>query len=88
MASVFAITAAGPGRWSIDAARGRERWGDGWAVAQLAGALAGSALAVEAGRRLAARAAEAEAQAEQQPPQAETTQAANGRAPEREPVAA
>jgi len=86
MASVFAITAAGPGPWSIDAARGRERWGDGWAVAQLAGALAGSALAVEAGRRLAQRAAEAETATEQQP--AHEAQASNGRAPEREPVAA
>ena len=64
MAAAFAITAAGPGAWSLDAARGRERWGDGWAVAQLAGALAGSALAVELGRRLAAR-DEADAQDEQ-----------------------
>jgi putative oxidoreductase len=56
MAAGFAITAAGPGRWSLDAARGRERWGDGWAVAELAGALAGSAFAVELGRRLAQRA--------------------------------
>ncbi|HKG38915.1 MAG TPA: DoxX family protein [Conexibacter sp.] len=65
MAAGFAITAAGPGRWSVDGARGRERWGDGWAVAQLAGALAGSALAVEAGRRLAER-DEPGAQTEQQ----------------------
>ena len=68
MASAFAITAAGPGRWSLDAAHGHERWGDGWAVAQLAGALAGSALAVEAGRRLAERAAAAEADPQQAPP--------------------
>jgi putative oxidoreductase len=60
MAAAFAIASAGPGPWSLDAARGRERWGDGWAVAQLAGALAGSTLAVEAGRRLAERAAAAE----------------------------
>jgi putative oxidoreductase len=64
MAAGFAITATGPGRWSLDAARGRERWGDGWAVAELAGALAGSALAVELGRRLGQR-ADAGAQAEQ-----------------------
>jgi putative oxidoreductase len=83
MASGFAITAAGPGRWSIDAARGRERWGDGWALAELAGALAGSALAVEAGRRLAERAARAEGERERA-----TTPASNGRAPEREPIAA
>jgi len=68
MAAGFAITAAGPGRWSLDAARGRERWGDGWAVAQLAGALAGSALAVEAGRRLAERAAQAGAEQATQAP--------------------
>ncbi|MBS1870236.1 MAG: DoxX family protein [Actinobacteria bacterium] len=68
MAAAFAITAAGPGRWSLDAARGREQWGDGWAVAQLAGALAGSALAVEAGRRLAERGATAEAEPQQAPP--------------------
>lgn len=56
MASAFAITAVGPGRWSLDALRGRERWGDGWAVAQLAGALVGSGVAVELGRRLKQRA--------------------------------
>jgi len=67
MAAAFAIVAAGPGRWSLDARLGRERWGDGWALAQLAGALAGSALAVEAGRRLAERAQQAEAEAEPQP---------------------
>lgn len=64
MAAAFAITAAGPGRWSLDGLRGRERWGDGWAVAELAGALAGSTLAIELGRRLKRR---AEAQ-EQVPP--------------------
>jgi putative oxidoreductase len=57
MASAFAITAAGPGRWSIDGARGREQWGDGWAIAELTGALAGSALAIEAGCRLKREAA-------------------------------
>ena len=64
MAGAFAIVAAGPGPWSLDALGGRERWGDGWAIAQLAGALAGSTLAVELGRRLKRR---AEAQ-EQVPP--------------------
>jgi len=83
MAAAFAITAAGPGPWSLDAARGRERWGDGWAVAQLAGALAGSALVVEAGRRLAQRAAQAEQHGERT-----TTETSNGRVPEQEPVAA
>jgi putative oxidoreductase len=65
MAAAFAVTAGGPGKWSLDAARGRERWGDGWAVAQLAGGLAGSALAVELGHRLAKR-AEAQQEAEEQ----------------------
>ncbi|MGN6188083.1 MAG: DoxX family membrane protein [Conexibacter sp.] len=85
MASAFAITAAGPGRWSIDASRGRERWGDGWALAQLTGALAGSALAVEVGRRLAERAAREQAERERAQ---QAQQASNGRVPEREPVAA
>lgn len=89
MAAAFAIVAAGPGRWSLDGARGRERWGDGWALAQLAGALAGSTLVVEAGRRLAERDAEAEQpQTEASPPQASATQASAERTPEREPVAA
>jgi putative oxidoreductase len=65
IAAAFAITAAGPGRWSIDAARGREQWGDRWAVAQLVGAFAGSALAVELGQRLKRR---AEAQERAQTP--------------------
>lgn len=81
MAAAFAITAAGPGPWSLDATRGRERWGDGWAAAQLAGALAGSTLAVEVGRRLARR---AEAQQEQ----AESRPETNDRATSAEPVAA
>jgi putative oxidoreductase len=87
MAAAFAITAAGPGRWSLDAARGHERWGDGWAVARLAGALAGSALAVEAGRRLAERAAAEAEEAERRQP-IETAQTSNRRMPEREPAAA
>jgi len=83
MAAAFAITAAGPGRWSLDAARGREQWGDGWAVAQLAGALAGSALVVEGGRRLARRAEQTEQQGAPAP-----TETSNGRVSAQEPVAA
>jgi putative oxidoreductase len=49
MAIVFAITDVGPGRWSLDAARGHERWGPGWAVAQLGAGLIGSAAAVAYG---------------------------------------
>lgn len=85
MAGAFAITAAGPGPWSLDRLLGRERWGDGWAVAQLAGALAGSTLAVELGRRLKRR-AEAQEQVppperQQQEPGVEAGAMADGRAP-------
>jgi putative oxidoreductase len=51
LAAAFAIVDAGPGSFSLDARLGRARWGTRWAVAQLAGALAGSAVAVETGRR-------------------------------------
>ncbi len=54
LAIVFALTDAGPGGLSFDAARGRGRWGLGWAVAQLAAGAAGSAVAIELGRRGAA----------------------------------
>jgi putative oxidoreductase len=50
MAGVFAITDVGPGSWSVDAARGRERWGPGWALAQLGAGLAGSAAAIAYGK--------------------------------------
>jgi putative oxidoreductase len=86
IAAGFAITAAGPGPWSLDAVRGRERWGDGWAIAQLAGALGGSALAVELGRRLAQR-----AEASQQVPVApvrERADAEDGGAANGQPVPA
>jgi putative oxidoreductase len=52
LGAAFALTDAGPGAWSLDAARGRERWGAGWALAQLAAGLAGSTLAIEASQRL------------------------------------
>jgi putative oxidoreductase len=50
LATVFAITDAGPGSWSLDATRGRERWGTTYALAQLAAGLAGSAAAIAYGR--------------------------------------
>jgi len=83
MAGAFAITAAGPGPWSLDALRGRERWGDGWAIAELAGALAGSTLAIELGRRLKRRAEVQEPPLEHQQPEpgVEIGATANGRAP-------
>ncbi len=50
MAIVLAITDVGPGRWSVNAARGRPRWGTSWALAQLAAGLVGSAAAVAYGK--------------------------------------
>jgi putative oxidoreductase len=50
MAVAFAVTDAGPGAWSVDAARGRERWGTLWALAQLGAGLAGSAAAIAYGK--------------------------------------
>lgn len=54
IASAVVIVDAGPGAWSLDAARGRERWGPGWALGALAAGAAGSALVVELGKRGAA----------------------------------
>ena len=72
MAIVFALTDAGPGHWSVDAALGRSRWKAGWALAQLGAGLAGSAAAIAFGKRQApaeqpaeAPAAPADAPAEQ-----------------------
>ncbi len=80
LAIVFALTDAGPGRLSIDALRGRERWGLGWAFAQLAAGALGSTLAIELGSR-AGRSDPAPAPAD------EATPAAEGRkAPDNEPV--
>lgn len=43
IALLFALTDAGPGDWSLDAALGIDGAGPGWAVAELAAAAAGSA---------------------------------------------
>jgi putative oxidoreductase len=51
IAIVFALTDVGPGRWSFDATRGRERWGTRWALAQLGAGLLGSAAAIAYGKR-------------------------------------
>lgn len=53
-ATVFAVVDAGPGALSLDALRGRERWGTRWALAQLGAGMAGSAIAIAQGRRNAA----------------------------------
>jgi putative oxidoreductase len=51
LATLFAITADGPGPLSLDGLRGHRRWGLGWALAQLAAGALGSALAIELGAR-------------------------------------
>jgi len=51
LAIVFALSDVGPGRLSLDALRGREHKGLGWALAQLAAGAAGSFAATEIGRR-------------------------------------
>jgi putative oxidoreductase len=51
LAIVFALSDVGPGRLSLDAARGGERKGLGWALAQLAAGAIGSTVAIELGRR-------------------------------------
>ncbi len=62
-AAVFAITDARPGLLSLDAAKGRRRWGLPWALLQLAAGLVGSEASIEYGRsQPAADASAAEAQ--------------------------
>ena len=46
LAAVFGLTENGPGRFSVDDALGRKRWGTGWALAALAAGAAGSAAAL------------------------------------------
>jgi putative oxidoreductase len=51
IAATAALVETGPGSPSLDRALGIERKGAGWALAALATGAAGSALAIEAGRR-------------------------------------
>lgn len=53
MAVVAGLTNDGPGDLSVDALIGRKRWGLGWSLFAVLAGLAGSAAAIEAGRRLA-----------------------------------
>jgi putative oxidoreductase len=46
-AAMFAIVAGGPGRISLDAARGRDEWGLGWALAALAAGAGATAAVVK-----------------------------------------
>ena len=51
IAALAALVEAGPGKLSVDAALGHERWGTGWTVGAVAAGLAASAAAVAIGRR-------------------------------------
>jgi putative oxidoreductase len=51
LANAVAVADLGPGKLSLDALLGRERRGARWAVGALGAAVAGSALAIAAGRR-------------------------------------
>lgn len=59
LAAVFGLTENGPGKWSMDSALGKGRWGTAWALAALAAGAAGSA-AVLAAAEHEAESAEAE----------------------------
>lgn len=52
-AALLTIVAAGPGKLSLDAARGRERWGIGPALGSVAAAAAATAAAIALGQRRA-----------------------------------
>ena len=54
IAALLALVDGGPGAWSLDRALSLDDTGPGWALATLAAGAAGSALAIEAGRREAA----------------------------------
>ena len=73
LANAVAIADSGPGPVSLDALLGWERRGARWAAAALGGALAGSALAIAAGRQHGE--ASAEESASGQRGEAETTAA-------------
>jgi putative oxidoreductase len=72
LANAVAIADSGPGPLSLDALLGWERRGARWAAAALGGALAGSALAIAAGRHYTEASAE-DASASGQRGEADTT---------------
>ncbi|HTA05023.1 MAG TPA: DoxX family protein [Solirubrobacteraceae bacterium] len=79
IAAALAIAEVGPGPLSLDAARGRERHGSGWALAALAGGLLGAVgahLSAAANRPPAAPESVNGAGPEQQAPSAPATQSA------------
>jgi putative oxidoreductase len=53
LAALAALVETGPGRWSVDAARGRIRGGLGWAFGALGAGAVGSAIAIGVGSRKA-----------------------------------
>jgi putative oxidoreductase len=65
LAAVFGLTENGPGRWSIDGALGKGRWGTGWAFAALTAGLAGSSAVLVAAESETEK--EAEPAAEREP---------------------
>jgi putative oxidoreductase len=75
---VAALVDCGPGSPSVDRALGIEAKGNAWALASVAAGAAGSALAIEAGRRFAERQRPAEQPAEPRPGE-EPNQGATGR---------
>lgn len=50
VAALLAVVSGGPGAISLDAARGRDRWGLGWGLAALAAGAGGSAAVIAAGQ--------------------------------------
>jgi putative oxidoreductase len=60
LASLFALSAVGPGRWSLDHALGVDMAGAGWAVGQLAAGLVGAAMMIALGRASLRRAGPAQ----------------------------
>jgi putative oxidoreductase len=48
LAAVFGLTENGPGKWSIDGALGKSRWGTFWALTALVAGAAGSAATLAA----------------------------------------
>ena len=59
IAAVFAVTATGPGDWSLDHALSIDAHGTGWALAALGAGVVGGLLTVGFGRMNAARASAA-----------------------------
>jgi len=55
LASLFALSAVGPGNWSLDHALGLDMAGEGWALAQLGAGVLGAATILSAGRATARR---------------------------------